>query len=133
MSNTQIDNTAELKIWQQNLNTSLVAQESLLNSPDILDWDILILQEPHINFLRNTRANHRWHVIYPTNHYTNPQQRTRAVTLIKASLDTNMWQQLSFPSSDVVLVQLNGTYGKCTIFNIYNDGTHHDTLRLIDQ
>ncbi|KAG1773718.1 hypothetical protein EV702DRAFT_925459, partial [Suillus placidus] len=119
---------AELKIWQQNINTSLIAQESLLNTSDVLDWDILILQEPHINFLCNTRANHWWHVLYPTNHFTNPQQRTQAVTLIRTPLDTNTWRQLPFPSSDIVLLQISGNHSKCTIFNIYNDNTHHNTL-----
>ncbi|KIK47992.1 hypothetical protein CY34DRAFT_36412, partial [Suillus luteus UH-Slu-Lm8-n1] len=54
-----------LCIWQQNLNTSMAAQEALLNSPKISEWDIIVIQEPYINFLRNTRANHRWHVLYP--------------------------------------------------------------------
>ncbi|KAG1785103.1 uncharacterized protein HD556DRAFT_1199776, partial [Suillus plorans] len=54
-----------LRIWQQNLNGSLIAQLSLLNNPAVADWDILLLQEPHINFLRNTSANHHWHVLYP--------------------------------------------------------------------
>ncbi|KAJ8582675.1 hypothetical protein M405DRAFT_699450, partial [Rhizopogon salebrosus TDB-379] len=117
-----------LKIWQQNLNTSLTAQESLLNSPEISQWDILAIQEPHINFLRNTRANHHWHVLYPTHHLTHPQQRSRAVTLVRSQLDTNTWKQIPFPSSDVVIIQLTGTYGNCTIFNIYNDGEKQETL-----
>jgi endonuclease/exonuclease/phosphatase family metal-dependent hydrolase len=120
--------TVNLKIWQQNLNTSLIAQESLLNNPDMANWDILILQEPHINFLRNTRANHKWHVLYPTQHYTHPLQRLRAVILISAALDTNAWKQLPFPSSDVVILQLSGAYGTCSILNIYNDCGKQDTL-----
>ncbi|KAJ8580392.1 hypothetical protein M405DRAFT_753314, partial [Rhizopogon salebrosus TDB-379] len=122
MSEHPNPDTVRLKIWQQNLNTSLTAQESLMNSPDVTKWDVLAIQEPHINFLRNTRANHRWHVLYPTQHYSHPPQRTRATLFISTSLDTNTWKQLPFPSSDVVIVQLSGTYGKCTIINIYNDG-----------
>ncbi|KAG2050494.1 hypothetical protein BDR06DRAFT_891588, partial [Suillus hirtellus] len=79
----------------------------------------MVIQEPYINFLRNTSANHTWHVIYPTNHYSHPQQRTRAITLVNASLDSNAWKQISYPSSDVVIIQLSGQYGQCTIFNIY--------------
>ncbi|KIK32793.1 hypothetical protein CY34DRAFT_38340, partial [Suillus luteus UH-Slu-Lm8-n1] len=52
------------RIWQQNLNTSMVAQASLLNNASISDWDIITIQEPHINFLRNTSANHKWRVLY---------------------------------------------------------------------
>jgi exonuclease III len=124
--------TVNLKIWQQNLNTSLTAQEALLNNPEIANWDILVLQEPHINFLRNTRANHKWHVLYPTQHYTHPLQRSRAVILISSSLDTNTWKQLSFPSSDVVIIQLTGPYGKCSILNIYNDCEKQDTLTKLN-
>ncbi|OJA18188.1 hypothetical protein AZE42_13781 [Rhizopogon vesiculosus] len=94
-----------LKIWQQNLNTSLIAQESLLNNPEIANWDILVLQEPHINQYRNTRANPKWKVVYPTQHYTHIPQRSRAVILVKESLDSSSWQQLPFPSSDMVIIQ----------------------------
>ncbi|KAG2066790.1 hypothetical protein BDR04DRAFT_987690, partial [Suillus decipiens] len=51
---------------QQNLNTSMVTQASLLNNPELTtDWDIITIQESYINFLCNTCVNHRWHVIYP--------------------------------------------------------------------
>ncbi|KIK40534.1 hypothetical protein CY34DRAFT_87167 [Suillus luteus UH-Slu-Lm8-n1] len=73
----QPDNTnTRFRIWQQNLNTSMVAQASLLNNTSLSDWDIIIIQEPHINFLHNTSANHQWHVLYPMQHYSHPQQRT---------------------------------------------------------
>lgn len=132
MSDDALGNTVRLRIWQQNLNTSLIAQLSLLNSPTIVDWDILVIQEPHINFLRNTSANHHWHVLYPSQHLTHPQQRTRAVILISTKLDMNSWTQLTLPSSDVVAIQLSGAFGRCTLFNIYNDGNHANTLTTLD-
>ncbi|KIK41502.1 hypothetical protein CY34DRAFT_45811, partial [Suillus luteus UH-Slu-Lm8-n1] len=64
-----------------------------------------------------TSANHHWHVLYPSLHYTHPQCKMHAITLISASLDTNSWKQLSFPSPDVVVIQLSGPYGNCTVFN----------------
>ncbi|KIK33069.1 hypothetical protein CY34DRAFT_100301 [Suillus luteus UH-Slu-Lm8-n1] len=36
---------ARLRIWQQNLNNSRAAQESILNGPTARKWDILALQE----------------------------------------------------------------------------------------
>ncbi|KAG1789616.1 uncharacterized protein HD556DRAFT_1232777, partial [Suillus plorans] len=99
-----------------------------MNSRDITNHDLLIIQEPYINFLRNTRASHRWHVLYPTNHLTHPQERSRAITFVNTSLDTNTWRQIPFPSSDVVIVQMTGDFGACTIVNIYNDCTHQNTL-----
>ncbi|KAG2032056.1 hypothetical protein BDR03DRAFT_803293, partial [Suillus americanus] len=83
------------------------------------EYDIIALQEPHINFLRNTRANHRWHVLYPSHHHTSPQTRTRACIFVNMSLDTNHWKQIPFPSSDVVIVQPTSPFGTCTILNIY--------------
>ncbi|KAG2150794.1 hypothetical protein DEU56DRAFT_908432 [Suillus clintonianus] len=76
MSDNASDHTVSLRIWQQNLNTSPTAQASLLKSPNAADWDLITIQEPHINFLHNTSANHHWHVLYPTQHYTHPQQCT---------------------------------------------------------
>ncbi|KAG1724570.1 uncharacterized protein EDB91DRAFT_1062764, partial [Suillus paluster] len=80
----------------------------------------------------NTSANHHWHILYPTLHYTQPQSKTRAITLISALLDTNSWKQILFQSSDVIIIQLSGPYGCCTIFNIYNDGNSPITLTAID-
>ncbi|KAG1784718.1 uncharacterized protein HD556DRAFT_1220279, partial [Suillus plorans] len=81
-----------LRIWQQNLNMLMMVQASLLNNPNTAEWDIIVIQEPHINFLCNTCANHHWHILYPSQHYTHPLQRTRAITLISTSLDTNSWK-----------------------------------------
>ncbi|KAG2074574.1 hypothetical protein BDR04DRAFT_1007504, partial [Suillus decipiens] len=86
---------------QQNLNASLVAQESLINSPDIIERDLLIIQEPHINFLHNTRASYHWHIVYQTHHLSHPQSCSCAITFINTVLDTNTWHQIPFPSSDV--------------------------------
>ncbi|OJA13176.1 hypothetical protein AZE42_14083, partial [Rhizopogon vesiculosus] len=118
MSEHPLNNTASLRIWQQNLNTSHSAQASLLNNPNIADWDLITIQEPYLNSYRNTTANHHWSVYYPTQHLSHNHQRSRAVTLVKTSLNTNNCRQLPFPSSDVVVVQLSGPYGRCTIFNI---------------
>ncbi|KIK35158.1 hypothetical protein CY34DRAFT_53250, partial [Suillus luteus UH-Slu-Lm8-n1] len=65
MSEQPVPTPNRLNIWQQNLNASLAAQESLMNSRDITNYNLLIIQEPYINYLRNTRASHRWHVLYP--------------------------------------------------------------------
>ncbi|KAH7903274.1 hypothetical protein BJ138DRAFT_984568, partial [Hygrophoropsis aurantiaca] len=111
-----------LRIWQQNVNNSLGAQEHIINGSNALKWDMIALQEPYINSLRNTRSSRDWRTIYPTQHFTHPETRTRAVTLISSKLDTNHWTQIPFPSSDVVVIQFTGPYGSCTVFNIYNDG-----------
>ncbi|KIJ12630.1 hypothetical protein PAXINDRAFT_82556, partial [Paxillus involutus ATCC 200175] len=65
MSNTNQQNTTRLRIWQQNLNTSRDAQIPLLNSLSADDWDIIALQEPHINIVNNTISTQRYHSVYP--------------------------------------------------------------------
>lgn len=133
MSNHTSNSPARLRIWQQNLNASMISQASLLNNSKLAtDWDLIVIQEPYINFLRNTCANHHWHVLYPSEHFTNPQRRSRAITLVNSSINTNHWKQIPFPSSDVVVMQMNGPYGCCSIFNIYNDCNSQDTLTALD-
>ena len=121
-----------IRIWQQNLNTSHIAQLTLTNTLCPSDWDVIALQEPAINKLGNTRANSHWRVVYPTAKYTNGA-KPRAVTLINSNISTNAWQQIDFPSADVVIVQLTTSKGHCTIFNIYNDCKHDNTISAIEQ
>ncbi|KAH7923427.1 cytochrome P450, partial [Leucogyrophana mollusca] len=67
------ESPSRLRIWQQNLNTSDKAQESLINGPLAKDWDVLALQEPAMNRMRNTKANPKWRTVYPTHRYTHDQ------------------------------------------------------------
>ncbi|KIK38849.1 hypothetical protein CY34DRAFT_90284, partial [Suillus luteus UH-Slu-Lm8-n1] len=58
--------------------------------------------------------------------------RPHTITLINAHLDTNAWMQISFPSSDVVILQTAGKTSNITILNIYNDCNNQDTLATMD-
>src|ERR1700733_13261664 len=58
----------KLRIWQQNLNRSLEGQLDLLQSLKAADYDLVMLQEPCIDFLGRTRSNLHWMVIYPRQH-----------------------------------------------------------------
>ena len=117
----------KLRIWQQNLNTSKISQLALLNSTPPSDWDVLALQEPTVNQLGNTTANPHWRVVYPTQKLSD-ERRPRAVTFINTKISTNAWKQIEFPSTDVVITQIQTSQGLCTIINIYNDGKNDDTL-----
>ena len=47
-----------LRIWQQNLAKSRMAQLKLLNSNTLhKEWDLILMQEPYIDQLGNTRAS----------------------------------------------------------------------------
>ncbi len=39
-----------LRVWQQNLNKSNVAQQDMLSKIFTTDYDIIALQEPYIDF-----------------------------------------------------------------------------------
>jgi len=51
--------------------------------------------------------------------------------LIRASIKTDSWKQLDFPSSDVTVIQVKGEWGKLTVFNVYNDCHNDNTIRLL--
>ncbi|KIM58263.1 hypothetical protein SCLCIDRAFT_73528, partial [Scleroderma citrinum Foug A] len=91
------------------------------------DWDIIALQEPPVDRLGNMKANSRWRVIYPM-HKLAKGEKPQAVIFINTKISTNCWEQVDFPSADIVILHIKTADGICTIVNIYNDGTHDHTL-----
>ncbi|CAA7269138.1 unnamed protein product [Cyclocybe aegerita] len=116
-----------MRIWQQNLNKSLPAQLDLLHAANPNDYDILLLQEPHINHLGNTRANTYWTVVYPDRHLRDPK-KTRSVMLINKKILTTSWIPIATQSSDITVIQIHGDFGTVRIFNIYNDCQNDNSL-----
>ena len=51
--------------------------------------------------------------------------------LIRDNLLTDRWEQIEFPSGDVTAIHVKGSWGKISIFNIYNDCKHDDTVELL--
>ena len=96
-----------LKIWQQNLNKSSACQHDLISSGHLYNEkiDIVVLQEPSINFLNKTIATHDWIVIYPTTHAANPKA-THAIFLIRSTILTNTGTQIDFPSGEVTAIHV---------------------------
>lgn len=116
-----------LHIWQQNINKSLISQLNLLNNTDPKLFNFIFLQEPHIDFLNSTRANHQWTVVYPTYHHANPKS-TRLVTLISTNISKNKWKQVHIQSNDVTAIELSGSFGTLTFYSVYNACKNADTL-----
>ena len=124
----------KLTIWQQNINKSPSGQHNLISNNQLttLGTGIIAIQEPAINSFNLTIASRDWTPVYPSTHGNNNEaNRTRAITFIRANISTDLWTQIDFPSSDVTVVQFNGTWGKITIFNIYNEGKNNDTIKLL--
>ena len=41
------------------------------------------------------------------------------------------WEQIDFPSGDVTIITLKGTWGTVSIFNIYNDCANSETIHQL--
>jgi ribonuclease HI len=130
----QPDAHGRLVIWQHNVNKSPACQHTLLSNDVLVKHDIGIvaLQEPVINFLNNSIASKDWISVYPTTHCAHPG-KTRTLTLIRSTYNTDSWEQIDFPSGDVTIIALKGTWGKLILFNIYNEGNRNDTIHLLKQ
>ena len=85
------DNTPPVRFWQQNLNKLLMVQLDMLNQVDHRTTDFIFIQEPHIDHLNLTRANHHWTVVYPSTHHNTPA-KTRSVMPISQTILKNNWQ-----------------------------------------
>ena len=83
-----------------------------------------------MNFLGKTIAAKNWIPIYPSMHEKEPS-KTRSLMLISATLPTENWEQVEFPSGDVTVLRMTGGWGKMTIFNIYNDCLHDRTIHKL--
>jgi len=104
----------------------------LINSPVHKNWDIILIQEPYIDSYGNAKATTKWRTVYPSSRFTNGAT-VRSVILINANLDTNHWNQLTLPgTNDITALQFQGPYGRLSIFNIYNDCLHSESLTLLD-
>jgi hypothetical protein len=113
----------KLSIWQQNVNKSPRCQHDIISNKRMVmkGINIIVLQEVALSGDRFTIALRDWITIYPSNHANNPL-KTRSITLIRADMNSKSWNQLEFPSSDIMVMQITGAWGKLTIFNIYNNG-----------
>ena len=121
-----------LNVWQKNLNKSRAVHEDLINSPVFKNFDVLVLQEPFMDSFGNTKATRHWRVVYPSSQLTNTLP-TRSVMLVNANIDTNKWAQLSIQDTgDLVTIQFYSSYGKTTLFGIYNDCHHSTTVTALD-
>jgi len=121
-----------INIWQQNTNKLPNCQHNLLSSDKLMSMniDIVAIQEPAIVNNNHSIASRDRILVYPTPHQSNPE-KTRLLMLIQAQISTDSWNQLDFPSSDVTVIQLNSTWGKLMIFNIYNEGECNNTIKLL--
>ncbi|EPS93227.1 hypothetical protein FOMPIDRAFT_14911, partial [Fomitopsis schrenkii] len=75
--------------------------------------------EPHIDFLKNTRASSNWKVVYPTDH-KNSDKMSRSLILINTRHSTNTWTPIPIHSPDITAITLCTSAGLLHLFNVYN-------------
>ena len=121
-----------LRIWQQNTNRSLIAQLDLLHSITPSLYSVVAIQEPHIDFLGNSRATSHWHAIYLPKHRDDPKSTCSLLLISKRLITTNAWTQIPIDSPDITAVKLDSDIGAIHLYNIYNDGVHSANLARLD-
>lgn len=139
--------TKTLKIYNHNINGSDWYQHALTNM--LNEYDIMTLQEPHVNFMRNTIATRRWDVVYPDGKYLDPPKsnntrnrtksgktkdvRMRSVILVSKRLASGSWEPLSIKHSwDITGIKVTCGNDKYFIFSVYNDCERKNT-RTVQQ
>lgn len=125
-----------LRIWQQNLNKSLIAQQCLLQTSHTAadSHDIICIQEPYIDFKGNSRALRKWTACYPTPTPTIPElerKRIRSVIFVRADINTTLWSQVAVDSLDVTAIVAHTPQSSYLIINVYNDCHHSDSLDTV--
>ncbi|OBZ68140.1 hypothetical protein A0H81_12023 [Grifola frondosa] len=121
-----------LRIWQQNLNKSLDAQLDLLHAANPDNYDLLLLQEPYLDHLNLTRANHHWTVVYPSRHHDD-DTRSRSVILVSCKISTGAWVPISIPSPDLTAITILTNSDPVHIFNAYIEGDKDRALHALSR
>ena len=78
------------------------------------------------------KATHDWRVVYPTS-FLSCSHAIRSVILVRSSMETNCWVQISVPGTeDMAAIQIGASLGKVILFGLYIDCHHSNTLCLLN-
>ena len=84
----------------------------------------MLIQEPHTTAFNAIRTPSNFRPVFPSNRLQDASQ-IRSVIWVNKQLETKNWKILDIPNTnDITAIQLKGTYGTISIFNIYNDCDH---------
>src|SRR5262245_37322352 len=133
MSETTDIANGRLSILQINLNKSSHAHLDLINNVNSAKWDIILVQEPHTTFFTNIRTPNHYISVTPTSRFK-LKDPVRSVAWVSSKIATSSWKTINIPdTNDIVAIQLNGDFGRLSIFNIYNACEHNDTITRLHQ
>jgi ribonuclease HI/exonuclease III len=121
-----------LRIFQINLNKSQTAHLEVINIIESNKWDIVLVQEPHmISKFNAIRTPTNYRPVFPEDRGRN-DKHIRSLIWVSTTLETKNWKIIGIPgTNDITAIQLNGRYGKLTIFNVYNDCTNANTENVL--
>ncbi|KAI0070609.1 hypothetical protein K474DRAFT_1608345, partial [Panus rudis PR-1116 ss-1] len=113
------------------LAKSRTAQILFLHSLSHTLYDLVLIQEPYLDFKALTRATSFWRVVYPHRHHDHPdrvlsrsprlpEDTYLTLILVNTSISTGSWTSLDLPSMDITAIRIATETGPLIIFNIYN-------------
>jgi len=133
MSRAPDEKIRDLQILQVNLNKSVEAHFDLYNSQIASRFDIIMVQEPYIHpkFV-HIRTPNQFLPVFPADRLRTPGKMVRSVIWVSVELEIGSWRELPIAgSNDLTTIQLLGNFGRLTIFNIYNDNTNMDSVKIL--
>jgi hypothetical protein len=126
------DQSFKIRILQINLNKSEKAHLDIINEKVSQNYDIMLIQEPYTTKFNAIRTPANFRPVIPKNREEVDVQ-IRSVIWVNKHLETKDWKILDVQGTkDITAIQLKGTYGKVTIFNVYNDCTHARNERALN-
>jgi endonuclease/exonuclease/phosphatase family metal-dependent hydrolase len=120
----------QLRIWGQNLNKSLIAQNAFYHSLDANIYDLALLQEPHLDFRGLSRVKRSYTSVYPPAHATQ-NATTRSTIWVNTSIPSSRWQTIPMLSPDITAIDLYGDFGTLRVVNLYIDCEHNEALDVL--
>jgi exonuclease III len=121
----------KVRIWQQNCRRSEACQQDVINSCNPERYDLILIQEPWMDHLKNTRAPTGWSTVYPPTHQLDGAERTRSVIFISPLLAGDACTTIPIDSPDVSAVQLETESGSIRVLNIYNPQEHPRVIKKL--
>jgi hypothetical protein len=124
-NNNEHINCSTLKIYQCNGHHDHVVHHSLLNSPEMEQYDALMIQEPYSIFINNSHyisTTQQWRLITPSMPLTNAARPPRSVIFINKQLPSSLYSIIPTNSLDITAISfsLPTLANPFTFINVYN-------------
>ena len=122
-----------LRILQVNLNKSSKAHLELYNKVSRREWDIVLVQEPHVTVMGNIRTPNGYVTVTPVDRYKDDAPTTRAVTWVSSVMSTHWFYARGFGISHIstltrIFLDLRTTDIPCDLIRLHKPSEVFNTL-----